>query len=184
MFGKITQEMLDNIQIEAGAIVKNFNVESPADIEDSDFICATTGGITVNCTPTFEDWGADIDNCPDNTKEMKRLTGWECSLSFTSIKISEDDIKLALGAADTVGGKVVPRAEVKSSDFSDIWFVSDKTNGGMVAVCLKNALSTGGFSLKTTKKNKGQVSVTLTGHVSINAIDEVPMEFYSTTPTE
>jgi len=50
----------------------------------------------------------------------------------------------------------------------------------MVAVKLINALSTGGFSLQTTKNGKGQISLTITGHVSINAQDVVPMEFYST----
>lgn len=181
MFGKITQDMLDEIQVEAGAILKNFDPENPSDVTDSDFICATTGGITVNCTPSYNDWGADIDNCPNDAKEMKRLTGWECSLAFTSIGVSESHIKLALGAADIVDGKVAPRAEVKATDFKNVWFVSDKSAGGMLAVVLKNALSTGGFSLKTTKQGKGQVSVTLTGHVSINDTSEVPMEFYSTT---
>jgi hypothetical protein len=42
-----------------------------------------------------------------------------------------------------------------------------------------NALSTAGFSLQTTKNGKGQVALTITGHVSINAQSVVPMEFYS-----
>ena len=180
MFGKITQDMIDEIQVEAGAILKNFDPEDPSSVADSDFICATTGGITANCVPTFEDWGSDIDNCPDNAKEMKHITGYECTFAFTSIGVSESFIKLALGAADIVEGKVVPRTEVKATDFTNLWFVSDKSAGGMLAILLKNALSTGGFSLKTTKKNKGQVSVTLTGHVSITDPDAVPMEFYST----
>jgi hypothetical protein len=49
----------------------------------------------------------------------------------------------------------------------------------MVAVCLKNALSTGGFTIQTSKNGKGQVSVTLTGHVSITDQNTMPMEFYS-----
>lgn len=180
MFGKITQEMVDEIQVEAGVLLKNFDPDMP-NVLDKDIICATTGGITANCTPTFEDWGSDIDNCPDNAKEMKHINGYECTFGFTSVGVSETFIKLALGAADKdEDGKIVPRTELKASDFSDVWFVSDKTNGGMLAILLKNALSTGGFSLKTTKKSKGQVSVTLTGHVSITDPSAVPMEFYST----
>ena len=49
----------------------------------------------------------------------------------------------------------------------------------LVAVKLPNSLSTGGFSLKTTKNGKGQITLTLTGHVSINAQSVVPMVFYS-----
>lgn len=180
-FGKVTQAILDEIQVEAGVLLKNFDPEEP-NIVDSDIICATTGGITVSCIPTIEDWGEDIDNCPNHTKEMARVTGYDCTFSFTSLGVSETSIKLALGAADIdpETHKVTPRTELKSDDFSDVYFVSDKSNGGMLAVVLKNALSTGGFSLKTTKKNKGQVSVTLTGHVSISDPDEVPMEFWST----
>ena len=48
------------------------------------------------------------------------------------------------------------------------------------AVQIKNALSTGGFSLKTTKNGKGQLSLTLTGHVSIESQSVMPMVFYST----
>jgi uncharacterized protein YjdB len=47
-----------------------------------------------------------------------------------------------------------------------------------------NALSTGGFSLQTSKNGKGQISIEITGHVSINAQDVVPMEFYSIDPSE
>jgi hypothetical protein len=68
-------------------------------------------------------------------------------------------------------------------DFADIWWVGDRADGGMAAICLKNALSTGGFSLQTTKNGKGQIACELTGHVSINAQDTMPMEFYVSAAT-
>ena len=49
---------------------------------------------------------------------------------------------------------------------------------GMAAVCLKNVLSSGGFSLKTAKNGKGQMTVELQGHVSLKNVTECPMEFY------
>ena len=48
----------------------------------------------------------------------------------------------------------------------------------MAAICLKNVLSSAGFSLQTTKNGKGQVTVELQGHASINNVTECPMEFY------
>ena len=111
--------------------------------------------------------------------ELMKLDSWECKISFTSLGTSAESIRLALGAADIADGKIIPRKDLKSEDFSNIWWVGDRADGGLVAVCVKNALSTGGFSLKTTKNGKGQVSVELTGHVSIDAQDVVPMEFYS-----
>ena len=67
---------------------------------------------------------------------------------------------------------------------SYLWFVGDRADGGLVAVKVRNALSTGGFVLKTTKNGKGQTSLTLTGHVSIQDQDTMPMEFYSEDPPE
>ena len=181
-FNRISQEAFSQIQADAGVILKNFDPENPKAPEDADIITATTGGINPVCTPTYSDWGEDIDNVPNNMKEFKHLDYWDCTLGFTSLGTSPEAIRLALGAADVIGNKIVPRRDLKQTDFSDIWWVGDRTDGGFVAVCLKNALSTGGFSLQTTKNGKGQVSVTLTGHVSINDQDTMPMEFYSAAP--
>jgi hypothetical protein len=69
---------------------------------------------------------------------------------------------------------------LKQTDFTPaIWWVGDKANGGYAAIKLLNALSSGGLSIQTTKRGKGQTAVTLTGYVSINAQGVVPMEFYS-----
>ena len=183
MFTKISQDAFDQLQVDAGMLLTTFNPASPAEPSDSDIITATTGGITVNCTPTYSDWGSDVDNCPNNLKEMKHLDGWDCNIQTTALGTSPDLIKLALGAADIDGtdtSKITPRRNVQSSDFSDIWWVGDKADGGLAAIQLKNALSTGGFSLKTTKDGKGNISLTITGHVSINAQNTMPMVFYST----
>jgi hypothetical protein len=115
-------------------------------------------------------------------KELKHLDGWECKMSTTSLGTSPELIKLALGAADISGNKITPRRDLEQTDFSDLWWVGDRADGGMVAVKLLNALSTGGFSLQTSKNGKGQISIEITGHVSLSAQSVVPMEFYSADP--
>ena len=112
-------------------------------------------------------------------KEFKHLDGWECTIETTALEISLEMLRLTLGAADIDGNKVTPRSFLKQTDFGDIGWIGDKVNGGFVACVLKNALSTGGLSLQTSKNEKGQLSVTLTGHVSAEKQDEMPMEFYS-----
>lgn len=183
-FTIISQEAFPQIQADAGVILNKFDPENPKAPADVDIVTATTGGINVVCTPTYSDWGEDIDNVPNNMKEFKHLDGWECTFSFTALGTSPEAIRLALGSADITGNKVAPRRDLKQNDFSDLWWVGDRTDGGFIAVCLKNALSTGGFSLQTTKNGKGQISVTLTGHVSINDQNAMPMEFYSAEPEE
>lgn len=183
-FTVIPQSTFEEMQMDAGVLLNKFTPDSPTAPADDDIICATTGGIQVSCTPTYSDQGEDVDNCPNNMKELKHLDGWECTMAFTSLGTSPEAIKLALGAADISTNKITPRRDLKQTDFSDIWWVGDRMDGGMVAVCLKNALSSEGFSLQTTKNGKGQVSVTLMGHVSIDAQDTMPMEFYSAAPSD
>lgn len=181
-FTVIPQSTFEEMQMDAGVLLYNFDPANPAAPADNDIICATTGGITASCTAEYSDLGEDVDNCPNNMMELKHLDSWDCGLEFTSLGTSPSSIRLALGAADIDGTdetKIVPRMKLNQSDFTDVWWVGDRADGGLVAVQLKNALSTDGFSLQTTKNGKGQVSVNLRGHVSIKAQDEVPMVFYS-----
>lgn len=178
-FTVIPQDTFNELQMDAGVVLKSFDPATPA-VTDANIVTATTGGIQVSCVPTFSDFGEDVDNCPANTKELKHLDGWECTMTFTAIGASADMIKMALGCYDTGNGSVIkPRKDLAQTDFSDLWWVGDRADGGFVAVKVINALSTGGFSLQTTKNGKGQISVTITGHVSINAQTTMPMEFYS-----
>lgn len=186
-FTVIPQSTFEEMQLDAGVVLTSFTPATPTAPDDEDIVCATTGGINVSCVPTYSDLGEDVDNCPNNTKELKHLDGWDCTMSFTSLGTSPASIKLALGAADidtSDTSKITPRKDLKQTDFSDLWWVGDRADGGMVAVCLKNALSTGGFVLQTTKNGKGQISVELTGHISIDAQTTMPMEFYSAAPED
>lgn len=179
-FTKIPQNTFDNLQTDAGVLLKTFNPASPAAPADADIITATTGGINVVCQAEYSDYGEDVDNVPNNMKELKHLDGWTCTLSTTALGTSPELIKLQLGAADIDGQtKIVPRRDLEQTDFSDLWWVGDKADGGLLAVRIINALSTGGFNLQTTKNGKGQLTLELTGHVSIDDQDVVPMEFYS-----
>lgn len=180
-FARIPADTFDQIQTDAGILLDKFDPENP-EVADENIICPTTGGITAACTPTYSDMGEDVDNCPANLLELKHLDGWDCRFEFTSLGTSPKSIRLSLGAADIEGEgqtKIVPRRNLKVEDAKDIWWVGDRADGGMVAVCLKNALSTSGFSLKTSKNGKGNTAVTLTGHVTVATQDTVPMEFYS-----
>lgn len=182
-FNKVSSELFDNLQLEAGMLLKTFNPDSPAAPTDSDIICATTGGVNPTCVPTTVDYGEDVDNVPTNTKELLQITAWECKIAFTALDMTADTIKLALGAADKTvetgkATKIIPRMRVEATDFEDIWWVGEIAGGGLAAIKLVNALSTGGFNLQTGKASKGQLSVELTGYVSIDDVDVVPMEFY------
>lgn len=184
-FTVIPQDTFEDMQLEAGILLKNFDPANVTDPADADIICATTGGVQITCQPEFSDLAEDIDNVPDGMKEFMHLDKWTCSISTTSLSTSAAGIKLALGCADISendGTHIIPRGDLEQTDFTDIWWVGDKANGGFVAARLKNALSTGGFQLQTGKNSKGQTTLEISGHRSINAQKEVPMEFYSVDP--
>lgn len=185
-FTVIPQDTFESLQLDAGVLLNRFDPSNPVAPADEDIITATTGGITIAAVPAYSDLGEDVDNVPNNMKEFKNLDSWDCSITTTGLGTSPKLIKLALGCADidAESSKIIPRADLAQTDFSDIWWVGDRADGGVVAVQLKNALSTAGFSLQTSKNGKGQTSLTITGHVSINKQNEVPMEFYSMDPSE
>lgn len=186
-FTRIPADTFEQIQTNAGILLYNFDPENPDTVKDEDIICPTTGGVTARCVPTYSDQGEDVDNCPANLLELKQVDSWDCGLEFTSLGTSPKSIRLALGAADIDSNDpthIIPRKNLKVSDAKDVWWVGDRADGGMVAVCVRKALSTSGFSLKTTKNGKGNTSVNLTGHVTVETQDQVPMEFWSTGPAE
>lgn len=181
-FKKIPQSTFEELILDAGMLVKNFDPTAPATPADTDIITATTGGVNIVCKPNYSDLGEDVDNVPNNMMEFKHLDFWDCSMSTTALGTSPANIKLALGAADADDSDathIVPRSQLKLADFSTIWWIGPKAAGGWVAVKLFNALSTEGLSIQTTKNGKTTNALTLTGHVSIQAQDVVPMEFWS-----
>ena len=119
--------------------------------------------------------------------ELMRQDDVEVKCSGTFVTVTTTSAKSLMAAADIDGTditKVVPRRDLSSADFSDIWIVGDYSdknganNGGFIAIRMMNALSTGGFQLKTADKGKGQMAFEYTAHYSISKQDVVPYELY------
>ena len=185
-YTKIPENTFQNLQLNAGVLLSSFT-PSTATVSEEAIIGATTGGINFTATPTYTDFGEDIDNCPKNMKELKQLDSWEAKCSGTFVTVDTAVAKSLIGAAD-IGSpdttKVTPRNDLAQADFSDIWIVGDysdkngDTNGGFIAIHMMNALSTGGFQIKTSDKAKGQFAFEYTAHYSMSAQGTVPFEVY------
>ena len=185
-FTKIPSDAFQKLQINAGILTTDFT-PSTGEIGAAGQIGATTGGVSFAATPTYSDYGEDIDNCPKNMKELKKLESWEATISGTFVNADTAIAKMLVGAADIGTSdttKITPRNDVLESDFETIWLVGDysdkngETNGGFIAIKLINALSTGGFQIQTADKAKGQFAFTFTGHYSMDAQDTPPFEIY------
>ena len=191
-FTQVATDAFSKLQLNAGVILTDFTPATPT-LDKTKIVAATGGGVTFTATPTFIDFGEDIDNVPNNTKELKRLDYYEAKLSGTGKTVDTATAKSWLAAADvtTSSGKVTPRSNLASSDFDDIWWVGDYSDvnedsgtgqtaktAGFLAIHLMNALSTGGFQLKSNDKGKGDFTFEYTAHYSLSDIDTVPFELY------
>lgn len=182
-YTQIPTTAFQQMQMNAGIMCTGFN-PSTGEITGDSIIGATTGGININIVPNYSDMGEDVDNCPKNTKELIRVNSWDVTASGTFVTVSSSTAKSLTGAADVSSNKITPRMDLADSDFADIWFVGDYSdkngpaNGGFMAVKILNALSTGGFSIKTADREKGQFAFKYTGHASVSAQDIVPAEIY------
>lgn len=185
-YTKIPTTTFQNIQLNAGVLLSSFS-PSEAAVTDTAILGATSGGVNFTATPSFIDFGEDIDNCPKNMKELKKLDNWDINMSGTFITVSAATAAKLVGAGSVDGTdstKVVPRNDVLDTDFTDLWWVGDysdkngASNGGFVAIHMMNTLSTGGFQIQSGDKSKGTFAFTFTAHYSNAAQDTVPFEVY------
>lgn len=183
-FTRVPEDTFEKLQLNAGILVDTF---TPATGVIGNILGATTGGIQFASNPEYVDFGEDVDNVPNNTKELKHLSGYDPSMSGTFLTCTPSVIKSLVGGADIDGTdstKVIPRAELEAGDFDDLWWIGDYSdvntgdNAGFLAIHLKNALNTAGFQIQSAKNEKGQMAFEYHGHYSIASQDEVPFEIY------
>ena len=190
-FTKIPEDTFEKLQLNAGILVDAF---TPATGVIGNILGATTGGITFASNPTFSDWGEDVDNCPNNMMELKKLEGFDPAMSGNFLTCTPAVIKSLVGAADvdtTDTTKVVPRRDLLTTDFDDVWWIGDysdinndsgsgqsATSAGFLAIHLINALNQAGFQITSSKNAKGQMAFEFHGHYSIDSQDTVPFEIY------
>ena len=194
-YTRIPTDTFQHLVVNAGILVDSF---TPATGVIGNILGATTGGIEFASNATYTDYGEDIDNCPNNTMELKRLESYDPTMSGTFLTCTPAVIKKLAGASDISVNddtKVVPRSVLLTADFHDLWWIGDYSdvntgdNAGYLAIHLMNALNTNGFQIQTGKNEKGQMAFEFHGHVSINDLDTVPFEIYckagsgSTTPS-
>ena len=177
---RITADAAQHMQTNAGLLLNTFDVTNPVEPNDEAIVCETTGDFSITCVPQTEDFFADVNNAPTNTKEGKRITGWACGLSITALSISEETLVLSLGAADVgTDGGINPRRQYKMADFKSLYWIGDMIDENkLFAVVMDNTVSTGGLSFTSTNNGKGKLALTLTPHASLEDQEKIPMAFY------
>ena len=178
-FSQVPADTFSTIQMNAGILVDEF---TPNTGIIGNILGATTGGLTFNANPTYEDFGADVDNVPANTKQSGNFVTMSAALAA----------KLG-GLGTSSSGKFTPAHGFVTEVVDDVWIIGDYSdkntgaaNAGYVAIHIIDALNTAGFQWSTTKDGKGQFAFDFHGHYDITSPDTVPFEIYvkaGTTPS-
>lgn len=178
---RVAATAANNIQVDAGLLLNSFDVSNPVAPADADIICATTGDFGITCTPETQDFFSDVNNAQLNTKEGKRITGWNCGLTVNCLEITAETLELALGASKETDSNdgVTPRDQYEITDFKKIYWVGDMVNKNkLFVVAMDDTVSTGGLSFTATNNGKGQLALTLTPHATLGDEETIPMSFF------
>lgn len=183
-YTKVPEDTFEKLQLNAGILVDEF---TPATGVIGNILGATTGGIQFSTNPSYTDFGEDVDNVPNNTKELKHLDQFDPQMAGTFLTCTPALVKSLVGPADVDANdttKVVPRGELLDTDFEEVWWIGDYSNvntganAGFIAIHLMNTLNNAGFQIQSTKNNKGQLAFEYHGHYSLADQDSVPFEIY------
>lgn len=222
-FTKIRPDTFERLQLNAGILIgdtpKHYLKDGESQEDDgkhifdsakdlmnstwNDVLGSTTGGVTFEATPTFTDFGEDIDNCPKNMKELKRVDSWDVTFSGSFVMLDPSlagrlmgSAQIAESVADTddmddedpgqtieKGVRVRP-LNLDQSAFFNLWWIgdygsdNDDETGGYLVLHMWNALSTGGFHFKSADNEKGTFDFEFTGHYDMDKQDRIPFDLY------
>lgn len=174
----VRPQTFENLQLNAGAVVKNFDVSTYTDystlkealfaaVKDSTkALGATRGGGTFTATPTMR--SIEADGKRYEFKGSTVVDAWDIKLTATLMEITPDNFALALGTAEkteeksfTVGKKttIKLRTNIEDGDYIQnlVWF--GNTSKGFVAIALDNALNNTGVTLTFSDKGEGTIPV-------------------------
>lgn len=178
MMTGLTPTTFENLQLNAGVFLKNFDYSA---ITDADALAdavidalesregvlgATRGGGTFTCTPSIRNIEAD-----GKRSEFVGSTvndGWTIRLSTTLLETTPENFKDALLSADvqTEGNvtTVTVRTGIKEEDYIEkLCWIGD-TSKGMVLIELDNALNIDGATFTFTDKGEGTMPVNFLAH--------------------
>ena len=184
-FTGLTSNTRKNIQLDAGALYKNYTpgTDTPA-TASAKLIGATEGGATISIVPEIRQ--IPVDGVKGPTKGYEVMESVTATLAANIKEVTAESVKLALAAAtvDTTDlasySKITIDEEILDADYiSNItWIGKISGSSNPVMIVLKNVLCLNGFNFAVADKSEGVVPVTLTAHYDVSDLEDVPVEIY------
>lgn len=190
MITGLDAKSMENLQLNAGIFLKNFDYSSYTDAKSlrdaatsagknkENRIGATRGGGSFQCTPETRQIEADGKRYAFVGSTV--YDSWDIKLTTTLLEATPGNFKLAMGSADvqTTGNvsKMTLRTEPKREDYiNNLIWVGD-TSQGFVLIDMKNALNTTGINLTFTDKGEGTIPLEMHAHQdSVDDYDTAPV---------
>ena len=193
MITSLRPETFDNLQLNAGVFLFNFDAENHKDaaaLEDAvlaaleagtNILGATIGGGSFNATPSIRQIEADGMRYPVVGSTVNDM--WTVNLSTTMKEVTPENFKRALMSCDMIKEgnvtKLTVRTDIMPTDYiPKLCWVGD-TSKGFVLIELDNVLNIAGASFTFTDKGEGQIPVEFQAHVDdLYKMDEAPFRIY------
>lgn len=187
----IRAEGFNNLQLNAGVFIKNFDYSNIADAaalktavaaavtEGTKLLGFTRGGGSFNVTREMRE--PEVDGRRYSFVGGRFVDSADPYLSTTLLETTPENFVTALGSATatTTGKKTVVKMNtaIQDTDYEDIVWVGDLADGRYVAIKLYNALNTSDFTFTFTDKGEGTYTVEFHAHQSdVQDYDEAPFE--------
>ena len=188
----IRNETYDNLQLNAGLFIKDFDYSSITDATalktalataitaGTDILGATRGGGSFNVTREMRE--PEVDGKRYSFVGGRFVDSVDAYLSTTLIETTPANFVAALGsAAATTSGKkttVTMHTALQDADyFENLCWIGDISDGRLALICLKNALNTADFTFTFTDKGEGTFSVEFHAHqAQVLDYDNAPFE--------
>lgn len=191
--GKITGYKADSPEkflLDAGAFLKNYDLSKTYDenVTAGALIGATVGGGSFSAVPEVRK--QEVDGAKGNVKGLQAIDGWTVTMVANAKEVTADNLKIALGAADSVTvsdesavngyTKITARDDITDADYADniAWVGKLAGKNKPVIILIKNAISLNGLSLTFADKNEATIPVTITGNYDAVDLETPPYEIY------
>lgn len=167
----VTGATAEHLQLDAGVFLKSYTPGS--DIVAANIISATRGGGTLDIVPVTHH--VDADGIPQNFVGMDRIDEYTVNMNTTLIEVTEDTLTLAFGGAVNVASitrtgtsivdkKITLKNVFQDSDYTDIWWLGNLSDGTKIAVKLSKTRCKDGLRLTINNKGEGTFPINLTAH--------------------
>lgn len=175
----VRNETLENLEFEAGLILKSKYTYGESDIK-SLVLCATTGGIKINIGVAKRTIA--FDGLKENTAGIQKVDSYTGSVQFTTKEVDSEKVKMAIGYA-TISEKVsnvttitLCQGVVPLSEYKDIYILGKKADGTWRQICMEKTMNATG--LQETKNDKGETEIAfdLQANYGIYTQDDPPIK--------